>query len=297
MKKLNKNVYVHTTASGLNIGCVVGDDGAVSIDLPMAPEEALAWKAQIAELSPRPLRAIIFTSPDRVNSEVLRALTPHLGPFSVPAVIHDAGYNQLYAALENAQPRMLEPLSPVQLRERAVLPDLTFSDSATFTLGLEHPLRVDITHMGGYAPGSSTVSIRDSGIVFTGDHVTVGEPPSLAQADADKWLKALAALKRNRKIKIVVPGRGPVGELAALDETMAYLKAAQSGVKTLVRRRQPREEVRALAIELAGQYLPKRSAARDKAAAQLAAEALAQRIQGGLERMYDELTAQVPAAA
>ena len=286
MKKLHKNVYAHTTTDGLNIGCVIGDDGAVSIDLPLTPDEALQWQAQIKELTPKPLRAIIFTSSERVNSDALKSLAPNLGAFSLPAIIQDAGFSRLYAALEAAQPRMLEPLSPVQLRERAVLPDLTFSDAATFTLGLEEPVRIDITNAGGYAPGCSLVTIRDTGVVFTGELVTSREPPSLATANVDQWVAVLTGLRRNRKVKVIVPGRGPTGDTSTVAETLDYIKAAYAGVKKMVRLHRPREGASALTTELLEMYVPV------SGKAWLDPDIIAQRIQSSLEHLYDELTVQ-----
>ena len=277
MKKLNENIYVHTTADGLNVGCVVDRDGAVSIDLPLNVDEALQWRAQIQQLAPRPLRAIIFTAADRVNSDALKALAPNLGAFGLPAIIHDAGFNQLYAALEASQPRMLEPLSPVQLRERAVLPDMTYSESATFTLGLENPVRIDINSATGYSPGSSIVMVRDTGVVFTGSLVAGAEPPGLLNANIDAWLPLLANLRRNRKIKVIVPASGPAGGSALAARTQAYLKAAQSGVRKLVRTRKPRESLAALAADLVDLY---EVAAGQRGAAM-------QRVLAGLEQVYD----------
>ena len=37
-------IYAHTTSDGLNIGCIVTDDGVISIDLPLTFAEALAWR-------------------------------------------------------------------------------------------------------------------------------------------------------------------------------------------------------------------------------------------------------------
>lgn len=159
MKKLHKHIFRHTTGDGLNIGCVVGDDGPVSIDLPMSAEEALAWRAQVGQVTDKPLRAVVFTSPGRVSSDALAAIAPQPGALSIPAVIQDAGFAQLYAALEASQPRALEPLTPAQLRERAVLPDVTFSDSMTIVVATSAgPLSVDIAALEGMRPAARTSS-------------------------------------------------------------------------------------------------------------------------------------------
>jgi glyoxylase-like metal-dependent hydrolase (beta-lactamase superfamily II) len=177
----------------------------------------------------------------------------------------------------------LEPLSPVQLRERAVLPDVTFSDSATFTLGIEDPVRVDIANAGGYIPGSSIVTIRDTGVVFVGWLVASHEPPMLRNANLDPWSAALGNLRRNRKIKVVVPASGPPGDLTTVAQTQEYLKAAQSGVKKLVRTHKPREAVSSLVADLLKMYMTGNA---------LDHPFIAQRVQGNLERIYDELAAQ-----
>ncbi|MCL4504488.1 MAG: hypothetical protein M1434_13140 [Chloroflexi bacterium] len=282
MRKLNENIYVQSTSDGLNVGCVVDKDGAVSIDLPLNVDEALQWHAQIRRLAPKPLRAIIFTSAERVNSDALKALAPNLGAFGLPAIIHDAGFNQLYAALEASQPRMLEPLSPVQLRERAVLPDMTYSDSATFTLGLENPVRIDITSAANYSPGSSIVLIRDTGVAFVGSLVAGNEPPFLHNANLEAWQSLLANLRRNRKIKVIVAASGPVGDMALVARTQAYLKAAQSGIHKLVRAHKPRESLSALAadlVELFGSFTG-------------SYDVVVRRVQSGLEYIYDMTLAQ-----
>ena len=192
MQKIHDNIYVHNTTGGFNVGCVVDKEGAISIDLPLLVDEALQWRGEIQQLTPKPLRMVLFTSVDRVNSEAMKALAPNLGAFGLPALIHDVGFSQLYAALEASQPRMLEPLSPVQLRERAVLPDLTYSEATTFTLGSENPIYLDITSANTFMPGSSVVTVRDTGIIFTGWLVAGNEPPALQKGNIDAWLAALA---------------------------------------------------------------------------------------------------------
>jgi glyoxylase-like metal-dependent hydrolase (beta-lactamase superfamily II) len=290
MKKLHKCVYYHATSDGMNVGCVLGDDGIISIDLPVPAEEARAWRAQLAELSDKPLRAIVFTSPDRVSSEALAAISPMPGALSLPAFIHEAGFAQLYSALEASQPRALEPLTPVQLREHAVLPDATFTDGMTLVAGSASPLFVDVTFAGGYSPGSACVAVRDTGILFTGDLVAHQEPPSLAGANLDVWLEALANLRRNRKVTTLVPGRGPAGSPDIAAEAQAYLKAARAGVQRLVKARRERSDVSTLMPDLLALYAGAPGRAR-RGAAQAAADAetMARRVRAGLENLFDQM--------
>ncbi len=287
MKKLQKNIYYHTTSDGMNLGCVIGDDGPVSIDLPLTPEETLDWRAQIGKLSDKPLRAVLFTSADRVSSEALAALAAHPGPLSIPSIIHDAGFAQLYAALEASQPRSPEPLTPAQLRERAVLPDITFTDSTTLVVGSTNPLFLDIKHVGGYSPGSAIVVVRDAGIVFAGDLITSREPPSLTRGNLDQWSATLTEFKRSLKTATIVPGRGPVADVEAISETLAWLKAARSAVQKLVRGRKTRADVSAIVPELMALYAIKPGKPRRGGADTSLVE---RRVLLSLEYLFDQLS-------
>jgi hypothetical protein len=171
----------------------------------------------------------------------------------------------------------------MQLRERAVLPDVTYSESATFTLGMEDPVRVDIANAGGFIPGSSTMTIRDTGVMFVGWLVASHEPPMLRNVNADPWMAALGNLRRNRKIKVIVPASGPVGDLSTVSQTQEYLKAAYSGVKKLARTHKPREAVGSLVPDLLKIYMTGNAVDHPF---------IAPRVQGNLERIYDELAAQ-----
>ncbi|MGQ9903294.1 MAG: hypothetical protein ACUVRU_02935 [Anaerolineae bacterium] len=287
MKKLQKNIYYHTTNDGMNLGCIVGDDGPVSVDLPLTPDEALDWRAQIAQLSDKPLRAIIFTSADRVSSEALAAIAPHPGPLSIPSIIHDAGFAQLYAALEASQPRSPEPLTPAQLREQAVLPDITFTDSTTLVVGSANPLFVDVKHVGGYSPSSAIVIVRDADLVFTGDLVTNREPPLLVSSDLDQWIAALTGFKRTFKTAKIVPGRGPVADVQAIAETLDWLKTARSAVQKLVRARKNRRDVSAIVPKLLSAYAIKPGKSKRGG---VDARVIDQRTLLSLEYLFDQLS-------
>lgn len=279
MKKITKNVFYHTTAGGLNVGCVIGEDAVVCIDLPPDPAEARAWRAQIAEFSDKPIRAVIFTSSDRMNAEALAAVG------APTAVVHDAAFAPVAVPVEPALAQPLDsPPPPTQTLDGA--PRLTFSDSVSVVIGVKHVHFVDVTFQGGYSPDACFVTLRDSGIIFAGDHVAVGQPPNLAQGNFERWLAVLAALKKNRTVTTVVPGRGPLSEpAAAADATLDYIKAATVRVKALLRSNRSRLEVGGLVTDLMMLYAPK--IARSKVSP--AYEVLAHEMRAGLEHLYDEL--------
>jgi glyoxylase-like metal-dependent hydrolase (beta-lactamase superfamily II) len=271
-------VYAHTTSDGLNIGCIVTDEGVISIDLPLTFAEALAWRAEISQVTDKPLRGALFTSAHRVFGDALRALSHKPGTAILPGLVHETGFNVLFAQLEQQfQNRQGEPLSAGQLRERGVLPELTFSDSATFSLGGKGAVQFDVTRVGGFMPGSALVSIRGTDVVFAGDLVSRGAPPPIVGAsNIDEWVEALAALKKSKTFKTLVPGIGPVGDLSAATETADYIKAAQTAVRKVHRANRSRD---VLAVVL-GDALSRYPAANRGLSAQ-------QRALRGLEALFD----------
>lgn len=284
-------IYAHTTSDGLNLGCIVTDDGVCSIDLPSTVAETLAWRAEISQITDRPLRGVIFTSARRALGDALRALSHKPGTAILPALIHETGFQNMFALLEHQyQNRLGEPLSPAQLRERGVLPELTFTESATFTLGGRDGVQLDVARVGGFMPGSSVVTVRGTDVLFAGDLLSKGAPPAIApQTDVEAWLEVLSALRKRKNVKTVVPGMGPVCDQTCAVETADYLKSAQTAVRKLVKSNRSRETLTVLLAETLAKYP---AAARSLS--------LQQRALSGLEALYDILLAQpaevVPAA-
>jgi glyoxylase-like metal-dependent hydrolase (beta-lactamase superfamily II) len=281
LKKLSKNVYMHTTHAGLNLGCIVTDEGAVSIDLPLTPQETLEWRAQINAATGKPLRAVVYTSPLRVNGECVRAL--YNERFPTPTLIHENGFEQLFAVLEAAHPHPPEIGLPLLVREQAGLPDMTFSDKMSFVFGSHTaPSYIDVSHVGGCAPGGAYVTLRDSGIWFVGDHVAVDEPPMFSAGDLDAWVKALTHLPKMKGAKTIVPGRGAPGNLNIGAGTLEFVKELRVASRKISRAHHTRDEAAKLAPELAAKFVPKRAKHHDAVMASYSA-----RIQAGLEQLFD----------
>lgn len=281
--KLARHIYSGITADGSNIGCVVSDDGAICIDLPHTAAETLAWRSELALLTLKPIKSVIFTSPDRFSSEALGALAT--GKLRMPTLLQDAGHHTLLSALEASYPHPTELGLPFHVREQAGLPEITFSDHATVTLGGSvDPIYVDVTHVGGCAPGASYVTVRDSGILFVGDHIAVGEAPLFSAGDLDKWIKALTGLARFKNIKTVVPGRGAITNASAGEAMVEFVKSLKSAMTKFNRRDHAREDLAALVPELAAQFEPKRRTRGDLHGAE---DINTSRIRTGLEAIFD----------
>jgi hypothetical protein len=283
MKKVHDNVFYHAAADGLNIGCVIGEDAIICIDLPFDAEEALNWRRQISELSHLPIRAVIFTAADRMSDEAIDAFNP-------PAVVmHSSALGPIVVPEEPASSLFFDVL-PVSLPTSGLesKPRIALNDTLSIVLEGRHSFFVDVTFQGGYSPDACFVTLRDSGIVFTGDHVAVDQPPNLATGQFERWLKVLADLKKNRLMSVAVPGRGPAGDpVKAAEATMGFIKLATTRVKALLRTQRPKSVVSTLIPDLMAKYAPQ--AARQPESPEYAL--LSREMRAGLEHLYDVLKA------
>jgi hypothetical protein len=289
-QKLADNIYLWADSNNNNIGSVVGDDGFVAIDLPMTPAETLQWRSEMAKITDKPLRMIVFTSASRVNTDSIKVLA--IQRVNPPAMIQDNGWSQLFSALEASYPHAPETGLPFQVRVEAGLPELTFADKTTYLLnsmshGNKSPIYIDITHIGGCGPGGSYVTVRDSGVLFVGEHVTLGEPPAFGAGDFDVWLKAINGLPKNKNARLIVPGRGQPGDPNEIGaEIVDFVKALRSTMKKFMNGNHSRENLAKLVSPFVDMYATKRQ--RDLETAEVAR--FSARMLTGLEQVYSFLT-------
>jgi glyoxylase-like metal-dependent hydrolase (beta-lactamase superfamily II) len=280
MKKLSKNIYYHTTRDGFNIGCIVSDDGVIGIDLPMSAEETRAWGAQLAELANAPLRAVIYTSADRVSFEAIESM-------NTPVVIHESARSQLYTPIEVASLNPFDASVTMIAPAQNKLPEMSFLESTTLVLGMDrHTHYVDVTHEGGHSHGSVFVTLRDSGVVFAGEHVAASQPALIAAGNFDRWNDILNGIKKNKKITTIVPGRGGHGAPAIVGETLDYIKLATTKIKAHIKAKRARNEVTLLIPDILKHF-----DLNDKSAAKLNLnlDVVRLNIRAGLERLFDDL--------
>ena len=288
--KLAKGIYLWNGSDNGNVGVVIGDDGFVAIDLPTSPQDTLLWRTEIAKLTDKPLRLVIFTSSTRVSGEALKALS--IQRIAPPSIIQDDGWAQLYSALEATYPHAPETGIPLQVRADVGFPDMTFTDKTTYMLnsaayGATQPICIDIHHVGGCGPGGSYVTVRDTGIVFVGDHVSVGEPPAFGAGNLDVWLKSIANLPKLKNVKLIVPGHGAPGHPDEIGvEITDFVKALRSTMKKFMNGNHSREGLAKLVPPFVDMYATKRNLVLTDEET----ERLSRRVLTGLEQVYAKLT-------
>jgi glyoxylase-like metal-dependent hydrolase (beta-lactamase superfamily II) len=273
MKEIAENVYVETFYPGVNVGCIVGERGAICIDTPTLSDDARQWKEQIKSVGGDPIRYVVYTSGhcDRILG------TQYLGG---TVVSHDLTWRQIHDYVEsNAYQAMCDTLlerDPRAANLKVMLPQITFSETLLLYID-ERPVIL------AWAAGPALwVRLFDEGILFAGDTVVIDDHPPLADMDTYGWLKALQRLRHKRfRADLIVPGRGPLCQKQDTRFTSDYLSRARSRVRSVYRVGKPKSELNAAASEMF-EFVSSSSQDKDR---------LQRQIKLGLDHIYEEFKA------
>ncbi|MBC7259481.1 MAG: MBL fold metallo-hydrolase [Chloroflexi bacterium] len=227
MRQIAANVYVHTTSTGVNVGAILTSQGLVYIDAPMMPEEARAWRQNLAELAGAEPLYLINT--DYHGGHAVG--NPILGG---TIVAHEAMWKHLTGMSESYRQKILDKWQkdyPAEFAEIKTLafsrPELTFLGRMTLYCG---DTTLQLIHVGGHTPATTMVYLPELRILFTGDTLVLNRYPYLGDANTKEWLDALTLIRRLDPVT-VVPGHGDLCDSKATEPLSAYIRAIRSGVR------------------------------------------------------------------
>jgi glyoxylase-like metal-dependent hydrolase (beta-lactamase superfamily II) len=186
----------------LNVGAVLGEDELLLVDTGSTPSEARALLAELRRVTRLPCRRVVNTHWHFDHCFGNAAL--------LPAVVH--GHRRCAALLrERGEEQRTEALRwlPDRGRELAGLeivpPSRTLVERAEVEVGGR---RVVLLHPGrGHTDHDVVVLVPDAGVLFAGDLVEEGAPPSFEDAWPLEWPAALGRLLQ-LGARTVVPGHG-----------------------------------------------------------------------------------------
>jgi cyclase len=216
MEKIGRSVYVQTGLPGANTGFVVTSEGVVMIESPTVPENAIKWRAEIANFGV--VRYLINTE-------------PHVDHFSGNSFFEGIiiGHEGTRESILNTPVERLTNLLKQQAPESAPLAkdfyfrpsDITLSERLTLHLG-DHTFK--LINMPGHSPFQVAVYIPEERVVFSSDNVVHETLPYLHQALPYAWLKTLKQIEQ-LDVDFIVPGHGTICDRSYLPKMSLIIKA------------------------------------------------------------------------
>lgn len=188
----------------LNVGVVVGEDGLLLVDTRASHRQAMELADELRTLSPLPVRWVVNT----------HFHWDHTFGNSVFADAEIWGHELTEVALtgrgeemkEDAKAWLDEEMHPEIDEVRIVSPTRVFSDRASVAIGRA----VDLGYHGlAHTDSDIVIEVADAGVVFFGDMIEEGAPPSFGDSHPIAWPVTLRLASRSIA-ETVVPGHGDV---------------------------------------------------------------------------------------
>lgn len=214
MEQLSENIFTETKTRGCNSSYIITTEGAVVIDPPQLPTNAVKLRERIEETCP--VRYVINTEHhvDHIFGNYYftgaGTVVSHIGVFDRFMMTEKSGFDP-YDYAKEAIP-MDDPEGASIFPEREAYfeacnkPSVTFDKNMTIRVG-EHTL--ELIHAPGHTPGQIYIHVPEERIVFTGDTIFNQCQTWLHESDVRGWLLALDMLAE-LDVDCMVPGHGPV---------------------------------------------------------------------------------------
>jgi len=226
LKQLTPNVYAfiqreapgQSNLSVSNFGIVAGPKSLLAIDAGGGPQHARNFIAAAKPLG-KPFDRVVITHehPDHivgltqfpdgieiVAQELTRATMVRMGQPATPA----------YWAMNPAWGRKDDV-------NRIVLPTVTFRDRMSVYYG---DTQVDFEWPGrAHTEGDALVRLPKERILFMGDIGFFGVTPLNGSGFIADWIRVCDDILKDPGVDVIVPGHGPVGGKADLEEMKGYL--------------------------------------------------------------------------
>ncbi len=217
----------------LNVGLVLGSGGALVIDSRESPARAREIRHDLARVTTAPVRWL-------VNTHWHWDHTFGNGEFPGVAIWGHPECRRVLAERGEQTRQRCAELVPAEHRDEfatfpIVLPEHLCAVSGTIDLG---DRTVELRYLGrGHTEGDLVVTVPGTGVLFAGDLLEEGAPPSFGDAYPIAWAVTAARLA-DMITGPVVPGHGDVMDRAAVGTQVDELEevarltraAAEAGI-------------------------------------------------------------------
>jgi cyclase len=231
------NTYAYLQYDGSwgisNTGFLEGEDGLLIIDATLVASMAEAFIKEIRRVSPKPFRHLINTHshPDHTGGN--RMFT------GAEIISHGICRKEMQSQLQSrpaGTPQLAGPMASMPTttaRERMfqmvaddpdrriVLPSVTYDAELMLRYG---DTEVQLLYFGpAHTFGDTLVYFPQSKVLFAGDIAFFYSMPLAGSGKIGGWLKVIDRIK-DMDIDLIVPGHGPVGGRAELEDERDYFE-------------------------------------------------------------------------
>jgi glyoxylase-like metal-dependent hydrolase (beta-lactamase superfamily II) len=207
----------------VNVGLVVGRDGALLVDTGSSPEQGRVIRESVGAVTDRPLVAVVVTHWHHDHAFGLAAFA------DVDSVGHESVSGRLASPEATAEAVRLGVAA-----EDLTAPRRELVVATAYDLG---DRRVEVAHLGrGHTDGDLVVVVPDADVVFAGDLVESAGPPSFGPDSVpDEWagtLDGMVGLMTERTL--AVPGHGDPVDRAFVFQQRGEVAAQAAGQTPVV---------------------------------------------------------------
>lgn len=254
MQKITDNIYIETNYLCPNVGCILTGGGAVLVDSPFLPHEAIDWNKKICALSEGNIAYLINT--DHHFDHMLGNCQ-----FTRKTIAHRVGRRgfQFYLNPTNLQkeigmffPEYLEKWEDLFAKVEILLPQITFSEELNLYLG---DMEIQLKFVGGHSPATIGIYIPSEAVLFAGDNIENSRHPAMVFARFDAWIDMLRKVEE-MKVETIIPGHGPVGGRELATRQREYLEEMLGFTRSLKFAGRSKEDMAPKVAEHMLSYLP-----------------------------------------
>jgi cyclase len=211
---------------GSNATVFFGKGAVVVVDPFVAPRQAAALAARIADRTPDPVTHVVITHHHTDHAFGASWFASR----GAEVLAHTDAIRRM--ELEHpgllAERRRDPALAPLFEGAEPYLPNRPVSNGVAFEAG---GIRFEAFHPGhAHSPGDLCLYAPAVGVLVSGDLVSTGYHPNLEDAEPAGWRLALERL-RGLPFWTLVPGHGPAGGREAVEEQVLYFESAARAVR------------------------------------------------------------------
>jgi glyoxylase-like metal-dependent hydrolase (beta-lactamase superfamily II) len=200
------------------IGVVLGGDDVLVVDTRSSPAQAREVATELLELTRNPISIVVDTHWHWDHAFGNSAFRP------APIWGHVRTAERLRSEGDSRRASLIKELPDLVDELRAVVidpPDRTFTDRATIEVG-ERAVELAF-HGRAHTDADISVFVPDAAVLFAGDLVENGAPPSFGDGYPIEWPDAVEQLLP-LVTGAVVPGHGDVGDRAFVQAQLAAFR-------------------------------------------------------------------------